>query len=195
MRLAALLALAACLGACNAEQPAQPEAQTPAASFPDSNALTAEGWGPLRIGMTREEVVASLGADAHPGAVGGPDPEACDEFRPERAPEGVLVMIEQGVLTRIAVGEGASLKTDRGFGVGDSAAAIKAAYGASAVAAPHKYASPPAEYITVWANRAPDAAYVEDPAARGIVYEIGEDGRVRRVFVGGPSIQYVEGCA
>ncbi len=197
MRLLAVLAVAACLGACNAEQSTPPPAtDTPEAIAPaDPNALTAEGWGPLRIGMTRDEVVAALGPDANPNAVGGPDPEQCDEFRPERAPGGMLVMIEQGVLTRISVGEGSALKTDRGFGVGDTAAAIKAAYGASAAATPHKYAGPPAEYITVWANRAPSAEYVQDPAARGIVYETGEDGIVDHVFIGGPSIQYVEGCA
>jgi hypothetical protein len=197
MRLLAVLAVAACLGACNAEQSAPPAAtDTPEATAPaDPNTLTAEGWGPLRIGMTREEVVAALGPDANPDAVGGPDPEQCDEFRPERAPEGMLVMIEQGMLTRISVGEGSALKTDRGFGVGDTAAAIKAAYGASAAATPHKYAAPPAEYITVWSNRTPSAEYVQDSAARGIVYETGDDGVVDHVFIGGPSIQYVEGCA
>ncbi|WP_158332143.1 hypothetical protein [Brevundimonas abyssalis] len=36
--------------------------------------------------MTRAEVVAALGEDANPDAVGGPDPESCDQFRPERRP-------------------------------------------------------------------------------------------------------------
>ncbi len=35
--------------------------------------------------------------------MGGPDPESCDQFRPLDAPEGVLVMIQEGVLTRITV--------------------------------------------------------------------------------------------
>lgn len=49
--------------------------------------LTAEGFGPLRIGMTRAQVVEAMGEDSDPEAVGGPDPESCDEFRPARAPE------------------------------------------------------------------------------------------------------------
>jgi hypothetical protein len=53
--------------------------------------------------MTRQEVVAAAGDDVNPAAVGGPDPEQCDQFRPERAPDGILVMIEQGRLTRITV--------------------------------------------------------------------------------------------
>src|SRR5690606_9883692 len=70
---------------------------------PDATHITPDGWGPLRIGMTRAEVVAAAGEDANPNAVGGPIPEECDEFRPREAPDGVLLMLEQGVLTRISI--------------------------------------------------------------------------------------------
>lgn len=150
--------------------------------------LTANGWGPLEIGMTRVEVVAAAGADANPNAVGGPEPEVCDQFRPEQAPEGLLVMIEDDRLTRITLSDGTGITTGKGFGVGDAAAPIKEAYGADAVVTPHKYSSAPAEYITVW-KTAPDA-----PEMRGIVYEIGPDGLVAHIHAGTSSIQYVEGC-
>lgn len=163
------------------DERAAPEASTP---IP----VTADGWGPLRIGMTRDEVTAIAGEDANPEAVGGPDPERCDEFRPARAPTGLIVMIEEGRLTRISLVAGSDVKTARGFGVGDPAATIKAAYEAEALASPHKYAPAPAEYITVWTT----GASGQDP--RGIVYEIGPDGRVSHVHAGGPSIRYVEGC-
>lgn len=194
----ALLALTACGQADETSDvpagEAPPAAEAPAAT-PDPNALTAQGWGPLRIGMTRAEVVTALGEDANPGAVGGPDPESCDQFRPERAPENLLVMVEQGVLTRISALEGSDLKTDRGFGVGDGAADIKAAYGDTAQVTPHKYSEPPAEYITIWSDGPSAQPYRQDSDARGIVYEIGADGNVSMIHVGGPSIQYVEGCA
>jgi len=138
--------------------------------------------------MTRAEVVAAAGEDANPDAVGGPEPEVCDEFRPVRAPEGLRVMIERDRLTRITLSAGAGITTERGFGVGDPAAPIKEAYGADAVVSPHKYSPAPAEYITVW-RTAPGG-----PDARGLVYEIGPDGRVVHIHAGGPSIQYVEGC-
>lgn len=190
------------LAACNAPEPASAPATNPAApaepsaSAPpvDANAVTALGWGPLRIGMTRAEVEAALGADANPGAVGGPDPASCDMFRPARAPEGLMVMFEDGVLTSLWLSRGATLKTDRGLGLGDEASAIKAAYGAAATASPHKYSEPPAEYITAWASGG-GAGYVQNPAARGISYHIGNEGRAEQVAAGGPSIQYVEGCA
>lgn len=177
--------------------------QTPAADpataaddpLENREVLRAEGWGPLRIGMSLEEITDALGPDANPAAVGGPDPESCDQFRPERAPEGLLVMVESGRLTRLSVGGDASLKTDRGFGLGDPASEIKAAYGDDASVTPHKYQDAPAEYITVWDGGPRGDAYVQDEDARGIVYEIGSDGNVLAIHAGGPSIQYVEGCA
>jgi hypothetical protein len=188
------------LAACNAPAPApsaDPAPSTPAPAPtppPAGNVLTANGFGPLRIGMTRAEVEAALGPDANPNAVGGPDPASCDTFHPTRAPEGLTVMVEQGVLTSIWLDNGATIKTDRGFGVGDEASAIKAAYGPTATVTPHKYSAPPAEYITTWSVGG-GAGYVENPAARGIAYHISVDGRAEHVAAGGPSIQYVEGCA
>ncbi len=201
--LSAVAASALILAACGPQDAAQPSSPpgTPTATAPtepavDANALTANGYGPLRIGMTRAEVVAALGDDANPGAVGGAEPEVCDQWRPARAPEGLLVMIENGMLTRISAASPSTLKTDRGFGVGDTAAAIKSAYGTAAVAQPHKYSGPPAEDIFVWTTGGPTGqAYVENPAARGVRYEINGEGEVQIVHVGGPAIQLVEGCS
>ena len=72
---------------------------------------------------------------------------------------------------------------------------MKTAYGASAVATPHKYQDKPAEYITVWDGGPRKEPYVQDEAARGLVYEIDGTGKVGMIHAGGPSIQYVEGCA
>jgi hypothetical protein len=58
---------------------------------------------------------------------------------------------------------------------------------------PHKYQDKPAEYITAWAGGPRSEPYVEDEAARGIVYEIDGTGKVGAVHAGGPSIQLVEG--
>lgn len=167
-------------------------AEPVAAPVADAQTLRPDGWGPLRIGMSRAEVEAALGPDANPEAVGGPDPAACDEFRPARAPAGLLVMIENGVLTRISA-TGPGLATAEGFGVGAAADAVQAALGAGATFESHKYAEAPAGYILSWTTPQ-TAPYVEDPAARGVLYEIGPEGTVVAVRVGGPSIQYVEGC-
>jgi hypothetical protein len=201
MRLLASLALAAALAACNfaAEAPPAETPETPAATAPpvvDANAITSNGWNTLRVGMTRAEVTAAVGATATPGAVGGADPQACDLFHPANAPQGMLVMIQQDVLTSIIVRNNTELKTDRNFGVGSTAAEIKAAYGVSAVSEPHKYVEG-AEYITVWTVGGPTASapFVQDPHARGVRYETNAQGVVTAVHAGGPSIQNVEGCS
>jgi hypothetical protein len=196
------------LAACERSAEIAP-AGNPASSVPASNVsqeapdrvseaaaplLTAEGYGPLRIGMTLADVVTALGPDSDPDSVGGPDPEACDQFRPARAPEGVLVMIEEGRLTRISLISGTELKTDRNLGLGATAATVRAAYGDRLRAEPHKYSDPPAEYLTVWTRGGPGSDGIASPDSRGIRYEIGTDGRVETIHVGGDSIQYVEGC-
>lgn len=210
MRTYASLAALALLAACNFAEPPPPvkeRSQPPSTEVPRTppdaaNAITPTGWGPLRIGMTRAEVVAALGEDANPSAIGRPDPEACDLFHPARAPAGLYVMIQNGALTRITLTDNTTIKTDRGFGIGDSAAAIKAAYGASARVEPHHYLGLPAEYITVWstlggATLDPNGWVPEEsaPNARGIRYETNAGGAVTEIHAGGPSIQYVEGCS
>ncbi|HYW15473.1 MAG TPA: hypothetical protein VE891_04875 [Allosphingosinicella sp.] len=179
-------------GRSAAEAPAS--APKPEAAAPP--VLTAEGFGPLRIGMSRAEVVKALGEDSDPQAVGGPDPESCDMFRPKRAPQGMLVMIEAGRLTSVSLIGDSKVRTDRGLGLGASAAQVKAAYGKALRAGPHKYEEAPAEYLTIWTKDGPSGeAHETAPAARGISYEVGAKGRVQGIHAGGPSIQYVEGCA
>lgn len=167
---------------------------TPARIASAAPALTPDGWGPLRIGMTRVEVEAALGPDADPEAVGGPDPAQCDQFRPARAPEGMLVMIEDGRLTRVSLVKGTAIVTDRGLGPGATAAAVRDAYGDPLKAEPHTYADPPGEYLTYWPRGAPADGDRPAPDARGVRYEVDGDRRVSIVHAGGPSIQYVEGC-
>lgn len=169
--------------------PATPAA--PAVSAPP--VLTPEGLGPLRIGMTLAEVTTALGPDADPQAVGGPEPEQCDQFRPARAPEGVLVMMENGRLTRISLMRDSPVRTDRGLGLGSTATAVEAAYDGTVVASPHKYRDAPSRYLTHWSRRVQPGDRTA-PSNGGIVFEVDDKGVIDLIHAGGPSIQYVEGC-
>ena len=175
-----------------ASAPSGPAAET---ARLDLAPLTPQGWGPLKIGMTIDEITRALGPDDDPEAVGGPDPASCDQFRPARAPRGMLVMVEEGRLTSISLIDDSPVRTDRGIGLGDKREAVTKAYGAAAVASPHKYVEKPAAYIDAWVGGGGGEAFVASPSARGIRYETDEGNVVRAIHAGGPSIQYVEGCA
>ena len=192
--LIAALAFAACSPKA-AEPAAEAPALAPAAETTPaaSDALRADGWGALKIGMSRAEVVAAIGDKRDPNTADIPG--ECSEFQPKNAPDGLWVMIESDKLTRITLSDLSTVKTDKGLGLGDAADAIKTAYGSEAKATPHKYQDKPAEYITVWQGGPRAEPYVQDEAARGIVYEIDGTGKVGAIHAGGPSSQYVEGCA
>lgn len=163
--------------------------QSAAVQPPGANVVTADGWGPLRIGMTRAEIVAAAGEDANPQAVGGAEPGHCDQFRPSRAPDGVLVMVENGVLTRISISRNSDIRTPEGISVGDAASRVLEAYGARALVTPHKYWPSPAKYVTVWRDSVPSSE------RRGIRFEVDADDEVVHVHAGSRSIEYVEGCS
>jgi hypothetical protein len=198
--LIAALALAACSPAPDeptapAEATAEPapapaDAPSPAITF---DVLTPDGIGPLKIGMSQADVIAAVGDTRTLDAADLPG--ECREFQPLRAPDGLWVMIESGRLTRISLAEMSTLKTDKGLGLGDAADAVKTAYGPEAKASPHKYQDAPAEYVTWWRGGPRAGQYMQDGTARGIVYEIDGTGKVGAIHAGGPSIQYVEGCA
>ena len=169
-----------------------PRLSSPSRPAPSLPTLSPDGLGPLRIGMSRAKVVAAMGEDADLRAPTSPDPARCDQFRPVRAPNGVIAMIEDDRLSRISLIRPSAVRTSRGVGLGSTAAAVRAAY-PSAVATPHTYRDAPAAYLTVWSRKA-IAGDQASPTDRGIVFEVDERGIVDLVHAGGPSIQYVEGC-
>lgn len=190
------------LAACNAPETAKtPEGKTPEAAAPvvasdaaSAPALTPQGYGPLKIGMSQAKVDAAVGPP--PANAAEAEPSECRQYHPPRAPEGLLVMMEKGVLTRLSAIKGSTVKTEDGVGVGYDAEQLKATYGATARVTPHKYQDAPAADVTTWPGKGHLlGSYVTDPAARGLVFEIGQDGKVAFIHAGGPSIQYVEGCS
>ncbi|MEZ5939526.1 MAG: hypothetical protein R3C52_15105 [Hyphomonadaceae bacterium] len=202
----ALLAFSACSrGAPDApagglDSPATtPATLNRTAQRPDKPRLSAEGWGPISIGMTSRQVMDKVGSN---DALGEPDPtpsDPCLEYHPEDAPAGLLVMVQYDHVSRITLQAGSSIRTAAGIGVGDSLDAVREALGDRAVVSPHKYDPAPAAYVDVWSQGAPEdlqpGGYVDTPSARGVRYEIGPDGKVAAIHAGGPAIQYVEGCS
>ena len=145
--------------------------------------LTVDGLGPVRIGMTREQVEAAL----HTRLKGEPieDEKACVELVPIGREQGLWFMFEDHKLTRISVGKPSRVTTPRGIGVDATADVVRRAYARGLKAEPHKYEDHPAEYLTYWTA----------PGKRGVRFETDRKRRVQTIHAGTGSIQYVEGCA
>ena len=144
--------------------------------------LTPDGWGKVRIGMTQAEVVRALGNRLRGEPI--EDENLCVEKVSPRHRD-VWFMFVEGRLSRISIGEASRIRTPRGIGAGSTAAAVRKAYGRGLTITGHKYVERPAEYLTYWTV----------PRKRGMRFETDRSRRVQTIHAGGPSIEYVEGCA
>ena len=144
--------------------------------------LTPNGWGPVKIGMTRAEVERVL----HVRLEGEPieDEKSCVELVPAGPDQGLWFMFQDYRLTRISIGAPSKVAA-RGLGIGATAAQVRRAYGRALKAEPHYYEDLPAEYLTFWTV----------PGKRGVRFETDARRRVQTIHAGDDSIQYVEGCA
>jgi len=193
-----LTIVAAVAGACTADKnarssgdtltPSQPPATpaadsttTPASGAPTSVwTVTPSGIGPIRVGMTVEDL-KRVGGDVNVPA-GNAD---CAYVRPPSAPAGVSVMLAHGQVTRIDV-ESSGVQSDAGIVVGDSASRVSQVYAGRVTTTPHKYVQG-GQYLTVRSTSPQDSAF-------RIVFEI-EAGRVTRFRSGRlPEVAWVERC-
>lgn len=145
--------------------------------------LTPEGWGDLKIGMSEADAARRFKLKI-PSSDDGISSEACRELTFPKGGPDLVVMAEEGRVTRISAYGDSTARTDRGFGVGSQEADIRKAYGPALKVEPHSYDDLPAHYLTAWTA----------PGKRGVRYETDQKGRVTTVHVGGPSIRYIEGC-
>ena len=193
-----LTIVAAVVGACSADKnagstgdtltPNQPpatqaadSATTPASGAPTSAwTVTPSGIGPIRVGMTVEDL-KRVGGDVNVPA-GNAD---CAYVRPPSAPAGVSVMLAHGEVTRIDV-ESSGVQSDAGIVVGDSASRVSQVYAGRVTATPHKYVQG-GQYLTVRSPSPQDSTF-------RILFET-EAGRVTRFRSGRlPEVAWVERC-
>ncbi|THD68677.1 hypothetical protein [Phenylobacterium sp.] len=144
--------------------------------------LTANGWGKLRIGM-RERDAAKLFHMRIPRGI-GPDSFEC---RQDEVPsqEGMAVMAQRGIITRITLSAPNRLLTDRGLGIGSTEAEVRRAYGQTLKVMTTPYEEEPAHDLTFWAF----------PGKRGVRYDTNIAGSVEAIYVGSDAINLIEGCS
>jgi hypothetical protein len=158
-------------------------AAAPAAAQSPAWRLTPEGYGPARIGMTRDQVAAALSIRLEGEAI--EDADVCVEMGAASGYPDLYFMFENGRLSRISAGERSRVTTPRGIGIGATAAQVRRAYGPALRAETHTYIGRPGEYLTFWTRR----------NQRGVRFETGADRRVTTIHAGNATIQYIEGCA
>lgn len=169
---------------------------------PDS-ALTVDGWGPIRIGMTLEQLNAATGSNMTLADDEGYQDGACTYLTPKGVPEGLAIMFADGLVARIDI-EKPGVVTYGGLGVGSTAAEVRRVFGADLNAEPQPDNGLPYEYLTIWTVFTPEwpAGAAETPellkdlhTARGLLFETGEEGKVIGFRAGDHSIGLIEGCS
>lgn len=146
--------------------------------------LTPAGWGPVRIGMNREQVARALKTELEGDAFDNEG--SCIELFPQSDElKGSYFMFQGGKLSRISVADPSKIVTPRGIGVGANADEVRKAYGEGLEVEPHHYIDLPGEYLTYWLK----------PKKSGVRFETSAERKVQIIHAGNDSIQLVEGCA
>jgi hypothetical protein len=146
--------------------------------------LTPNGWGKLRIGMRERDAVRLF----HMRVPRGPGARLDSfECRQDEIPgqEGLSVMAERGIITRITIAAPSQLLTDRRLGIGSTEAEVKRAYGKALKIETTPYEEEPAHEMVFWSVS----------GKRGIRYDTNIAGSVEAIYVGDSAIRLIEGCA
>jgi hypothetical protein len=186
--LAAVLLLGACSNeASKTAAPPKPRpvevAATPTGevTYADVDApLTVQGWGPIETGMSQSDAMKMLG----PTDIDDAQSAGCNMLHPKNGFPDFYVMTEDGVVTRVTIWGRSKFKTDKGLGIGSTAAEVRAAYGPALEVGPAPYEEAPAHSLVAWT--------IKDKA--GVRYETDGHRRVTAIHVGGHSILYDEDC-
>lgn len=180
MRALALALSILALAACQQDPPSQGARDS---SVP---ALTVEGYGDMRIGMTLSEARLVSGLPLNNTPLDEETPGACVENEyPTPDGDQLWLMFEGDQLVRIsASSEAPHTRTAQNVAVGSTDAEVRTAYQNVIEQGAH-YNPPPAHNLIIWTV----------PEESGLLFEVSEAGIVTAVHAGRAQIQYMEGCA
>lgn len=108
-----------------------------AGAAPAPPAMTFQGVGPAKLGMSERALARALG-----GKLSEPqdfEDQGCHQAPRDGGPPDLVYMIEDGLLTRIDVWAESPIKTDAGIGIGSTETEVRAAYGRLVRAEPDAY--------------------------------------------------------
>jgi hypothetical protein len=143
--------------------------------------VTERGIGAVHAGMTLAELREAV---TRLSFRSGEDSTGCAYPTIDGLPDGVLVMIDKGVVARIDVARG-DIPTTEGVRIGDDTTDLRQAYGARVSASPHKYTD--GKYYTV---------VPQGDSLHRIIFETNHQGVVLRYRAGKlPQVAWVESCS
>lgn len=158
------------------------EAATENNPQPVPMAVAIDGFGAIKIGMTREEAERASGVTLQAApADGGSD---CQYARLPEGPTGLTFMLTGGVMARIDVSDG-NIATEAGAHIGSSEAEIAQAYGGRVSVTSHKYEAGH-HILTVTDPDHPNNRYVFETDGNSVTRY--RSGRL-------PEVEFVEGCS
>ena len=99
--------------------------------------------------------------------------------------EGMAVMAQRGIITRITIAAPSQLRTDRDLGIDSTESDVKRAYRKGLKIETTPYEEEPAHAMTFWSA----------PGKRGIRYDTNVAGSVEAIYVGTSAIELIEGCS
>jgi hypothetical protein len=160
-------------------------------------ALTPDGLGPVRIGMSKAQAARALGTRLSVGMPADADNGMCEEAAADGY-GGLYLMFETGRLTRLLISKApadtptANERVDltraasaQGVRLGMREAEVRRRFGGAIHAAVRPYEREPAHELT-WIDRR---------SGRGFVFETDAEGRVEEMRAGrARAIAYAEGC-
>jgi hypothetical protein len=151
----------------------------------DLTALTPDGYGPAKIGMTIKQASKALGIPLVTSNDEQPNPD-CYHVQPKSGPTELAFMIQAGRIVRVSLYNGPStIHSDRGIALGDPIDKVRKAYGKDLSDEEHEYLGPVGRYLTFW----------DEKKQRGMRYETDTEGKVDKIHAGGTAIQLIEGCS
>jgi hypothetical protein len=142
--------------------------------------LSENGYGPVKIGMTRYEASKALGTTLIPDRRPNKD---CYQAHARHGHAGISFMFENYHITRASLyGYPTEIKSNSNIKIGDTEKLLKQVYG-DQITAIHPLGYDYNSYV-IWYSKIP---------LRGIRYEV-EFGKVTMIHGGSASIEYCEGC-
>jgi hypothetical protein len=144
--------------------------------------LDAEGYGPVKTGMTVVQASEALGDTLKPEQPLHKDETYCHYVYPDGVSEGVGFMVEGDIITRVDVYRGDYL-TDTGIKVGDSEELVQMAYKGKITETAHPYLGEEGKYLIVSTIKGHRIIFETN---RGVITSF----RTCKL----PSVAYIEGC-